>query len=274
MTFAPSALMNDGRTIPVIGFGLWQVPNDVAVDATLVAIESGYRHLDTAAVYENESGVGEAIARSGIPREELFVTTKVWNTDHGYDQAMAAMDRSLAALGLDHVDLYLVHWPSPATGNYVETWRAVLAMKEQGKTISVGVSNFHPHHLERIIGEFGVVPVLDQVELHPNLQQRDVRSFNASHGIITEAWSPLASGELLDDPTITAIAARHGVSTAQVMIRWHLQLGHVVLPKSVTPDRIRQNIDVFGFNLDAGDLAAIGEMDKGKRTGPNPDEFM
>ena len=266
--------MNDGRTIPVIGFGLWQVPNDVAVDATLVAIESGYRHLDTAAVYENESGVGEAIARSGIPREELFVTTKVWNTDHGYDQAMAAMDRSLTALGLDYVDLYLVHWPSPATGNYVETWRAVLAMKEQGKTISVGVSNFHPHHLERIIGEFGVVPVLDQVELHPNLQQRDVRTFNAGHGIITEAWSPLASGELLDDPTISAIAARHGVSTAQVMIRWHLQLGHVVLPKSVTPARIRQNIDVFGFNLDAGDLAAIREMDKGKRTGPNPDEFM
>ena len=274
MTFAPSALMNDGRTIPLIGFGLWQVPNDVAVESTMVAIEAGYRHLDTAAVYENESGVGKAIVRSGISREELFVTTKVWNTDHGYDQAMAAMDRSLAALGLDYVDLYLVHWPSPATGNYVETWRAVLAMQEQGKTISVGASNFHPHHLERIIAEFGVVPVLDQVELHPNLQQREVRRFNASHGILTEAWSPLASGELIDDPTIRAIADRHGVSTAQVMIRWHLQLGHVVLPKSVTPERIRQNIDVFGFNLDAGDLAAIAQMDKGKRTGPNPDEFM
>lgn len=274
MTFAPSALMNDGRTIPLIGFGLWQVPNDIAVESTMVAIEAGYRHLDTAAVYENESGVGKAIVRSGISREELFVTTKVWNTDHGYDQAMAAMDRSLAALGLDYVDLYLVHWPSPATGNYVETWRAVLAMQEQGKTISVGVSNFHPHHLERIIAEFGVVPVLDQVELHPNLQQREVRRFNASHGILTEAWSPLASGELIDDPTIRAIADRHGVSTAQVMIRWHLQLGHVVLPKSVTPERIRQNIDVFGFNLDAGDLAAIAQMDKGKRTGPNPDEFM
>ena len=274
MTFAPSALMNDGRTIPTIGFGLWQVPNDVAVEATVTAIEAGYRHLDTAAVYENEAGVGEAIARCGIPRDELFVTTKVWNTDHGYDQAMAAMDRSLALLGLDYVDLYLVHWPAPDTGDYLNTWRAVLAMQEQGKTISVGVSNFHEHHLERIIAEFGVVPVLDQIELHPNLQQRPLRNFNAQRGILTEAWSPLASGELLDDPTITSIAAKHGVSTAQAMIRWHLQLGHVVLPKSVTPERIRQNIDVFGFNLDQQDLAAIAAMDKGKRTGPNPDEFM
>lgn len=273
MTFAPSALMNDGRTIPTIGFGLWQVPNDVAVDATLTAIEAGYRHLDTAAVYENEAGVGEAIARCGLPRNELFVTTKVWNTEHGYDKTLAAMDRSLGLLGLDYVDLYLVHWPSPATGNYLETWRAVLALQEQGKTISVGVSNFHVHHLEGILAEFGVVPVLDQIELHPNLQQRELRNFNAGHGILTEAWSPLASGELLDDPTISAIAAKHGVSTAQTMIRWHLQLGHVVLPKSVTPERIRQNIDVFGFNLDQQDLAEIAAMDKGKRTGPNPDEF-
>jgi len=274
MTFAPSALMNDGRTIPTIGFGLWQVPDDVAVDATLCALEAGYRHLDTAAVYENEAGVGTAIARSGLERGELFVTTKVWNTDHGYDQTLAAMDHSLGLLGLDYVDLYLVHWPSPATGNYLETWRAVLALQEQGKTISVGVSNFHPDHLERIIAEFGVVPVLDQIELHPDLQQRELRAFNAQRGILTEAWSPLASGELLADPTITAIAAKHGVSTAQAMIRWHLQLGHVVLPKSVTPERIRQNIDVFGFNLDRHDLRAIADLDKGRRTGPNPDEFM
>lgn len=274
MTYAPSALMNDGRTIPVIGFGLWQVPDDVAVEATLTALEAGYRHLDTAAVYENERGVGAAIARSGLPRGELFVTTKVWNTEHGYDQTLAAMDRSLSLLGLDYVDLYLVHWPSPETGDFVQTWRAVLALQEQGKTISVGVSNFHAHHLERIIDEFGVVPVLDQIELHPNLQQRPLRSFNAAHGILTEAWSPLASGELLADPTVTAIASKHQVSTAQVMIRWHLQLGHVVLPKSVTPERIRQNIDVFGFTLDGDDLAAIAAMDKGQRTGPNPDEFM
>jgi len=273
MTYAPSALMNDGRTIPTIGFGLWQVPDDVAVDATLTAIEAGYRHLDTAAVYENEAGVGKAIARCGLARNELFVTTKVWNTEHGYDKTLAAMDRSLALLGLDYVDLYLVHWPAPTTGNYLETWRAVLALQEQGKTVSVGVSNFHVHHLERIIAEFGVVPVLDQIELHPNLQQHPLRAFNAGHGILTEAWSPLASGELLQDPTITAIAAKHGVSTAQAMIRWHLQLGHVVLPKSVTPDRIRQNIDVFGFTLDQQDLADIAAMDKGQRTGPNPDEF-
>ncbi|MBU6246093.1 MAG: aldo/keto reductase [Actinomycetales bacterium] len=267
-------MMNDGRTIPLIGFGLWQVPDDVAIDATLAALQAGYRHLDTAAVYENERGVGTAIARSGLPRDEIFVTTKVWNTEHGYDQTLAAMDRSLSLLGLDYVDLYLVHWPSPATGDFVQTWRAVLALHEQGKTRSVGVSNFHAHHLERIIDEFGVVPVLDQIELHPNLQQRPLRSFNAAHGILTEAWSPLASGELLADPTIGAIASKHQVSAAQVMIRWHLQLGHVVLPKSVTPERIRQNIDVFGFTLDAQDLAAIAAMDKGQRTGPNPDEFM
>ena len=270
----PSITLNDGHSIPQIGFGTWQVPDDVVAAATLEALACGYRHIDTAAVYENERGVGEAIARSGLSRSELFVTTKVWNTDHGYDATMRAFDASLALLGLDYVDLYLVHWPSPATGDYLSTWRAVVALGEQGRTRSVGVSNFHVSHLQHIIDEVGVVPAIDQIELHPWLPQAEILAFNAEHGIMTEAWSPLASGELLSDPILTAIAAKHGRSTAQVMIRWHLQLGNVVLPKSVTPARIRENIDVFDFALDADDLAGIATLESGRRTGPNPDEFM
>ena len=274
MSTVPSLAMNDGRSIPQIGFGVWQVPDDVVTEAALEAFRCGYRHVDTAALYYNEGGVGQAIARSGIPREELFITTKVWNTDHGYDNTMRAMDKSLGLLGLDHVDLYLIHWPSPATGDFVETWRAVLALQEEGRTLSVGVSNFHVPHIRRIVDEFGVLPVLDQVELHPWLPQTEIREFDAAHGILTEAWSPLASGGLLAEPVLAAIGARHGKSSAQVMIRWHLQLGNVVLPKSVTPARIRENIDVFDFVLDADDLAAIASLENGHRTGPNPDEFM
>jgi 2,5-diketo-D-gluconate reductase A len=274
MSAIPSLTLNDGRSIPQIGFGVWQVPDDIVTDATLAAFECGYRHVDTAALYYNEGGVGRAIAASGLPRDELFITTKVWNTDHGYDNTMRAMDKSLGLLGLDHVDLYLIHWPSPATGNYVDTWRAVLALAEQGATTSVGVSNFHVPHLQRIIEEFGVIPAVDQVELHPWLPQSAVRAFDTENGILTEAWSPLASGGLIDEPALVAIGAKHGKSSAQVMIRWHLQLGNVVLPKSVTPSRIRENIDVFDFELDASDLAAIAALENGHRTGPNPDEFM
>jgi len=274
MSPVPSLQMNDGRAIPQLGFGVWQVPDDVVTDATLAAFECGYRHVDTAALYYNEGGVGRAIAASGLPRDELFVTTKVWNTDHGYDKTMAAMDKSLGLLGLDYVDLYLIHWPSPATGDYVDTWRAVLALQEQGKTVSVGVSNFHVPHLRRIIDELGVLPVLDQVELHPWLPQSEVRAFNAQHGILTEAWSPLASGGLLDEPSLAQIGAKYGKTPAQVMIRWHLEIGNVVLPKSVTPERIRQNIEVFDFGLDEEDFAVIAALASGKRTGPNPDEFM
>ncbi len=270
----PSLPLLDGHAIPQIGFGVWQVPDDVVTDATLVAFEAGYRHVDTAAVYENERGVGEAIRRSGLPREDLFITTKVWNTDHGYDATLRAFDASIALLGLEYVDLYLVHWPAPKTGDYVETWRAVLELQRQGRTRSVGVSNFHVPHLTRIIDEFGVLPVLDQVELQPWLPQTAIRDFNAERGILTEAWSPLASGELIGDPVLGGIAAKHGKSTAQVMIRWHLQLGNVVLPKSVTPARIRENLDVFDFELDAADLAAIASLESGRRTGPDPDEFM
>jgi 2,5-diketo-D-gluconate reductase A len=274
MTSVPNLDLNDGRAIPQIGFGVWQVPDDVVVDATLSAFEYGYRHVDTAAVYENERGVGEAIARSGLPREDLFVTTKVWNTDHGYEATLRAFEKSIGLLGLDYVDLYLVHWPSPGTGDYLATWDAVLALRDRGVTRSVGVSNFHVPHLETIIERFGVVPVVDQVELHPWLPQAEVRAFNAQHGILTEAWSPLASGQLLDDPSLDAVGAKYGKTPAQVMIRWHLELGNIVLPKSVTPDRIRQNIDVFDFGLDEEDFAVIARLESGQRTGPNPDEFM
>ncbi len=274
MPTVPSLLMNDGRLIPQIGFGVWQVPDDIVVDATLTAFAAGYRHVDTAAVYENERGVGEAIARSGLTRDEIFLTTKVWNTDHGYDQTLRAFDKSTHLLGVDEVDLYLVHWPAPTTGNYLQTWRAVLALHEQGRARSIGVSNFHEPYLSSIIAETGVVPVVDQIELHPWLPQAPLRSFTADLGILIEAWSPLASGELIDNPQLIEIAAKYAKSTAQVMIRWHLQLGNVVLPKSVTPDRIRQNIEVFDFELTPEHMAAIDDLANGHRTGPNPDEFM
>ncbi len=274
MPTVPSLLMNDGKLIPQIGFGVWQVPDDIVVDATLTAFAAGYRHVDTAAVYENERGVGEAIARSGLTRDEIFLTTKVWNTDHGYDQTLRAFDKSTHLLGVDEVDLYLVHWPAPTTGNYLQTWRAVLALHEQGRARSIGVSNFHEPYLSSIIAETGVVPVVDQIELHPWLPQAPLRTFAADLGILIEAWSPLASGELIDNPQLIEIAAKYAKSTAQVMIRWHLQLGNVVLPKSVTPDRIRQNIEVFDFELTPEHMAAIDDLANGHRTGPNPDEFM
>jgi 2,5-diketo-D-gluconate reductase A len=274
MPTVPNLLMNDGRLIPQIGFGVWQVPDDIVVDATLTAFAAGYRHVDTAAVYENERGVGEAIARSGLTRDEIFLTTKVWNTDHGYDQTLRAFDKSTHLLGVDEVDLYLVHWPAPTTGNYLQTWRAVMALHEQGRARSIGVSNFHEPYLSSIIAETGVVPVVDQIELHPWLPQAPLRSFAADLGILIEAWSPLASGELIDNPQLIEIAAKYAKSTAQVMIRWHVQLGNVVLPKSVTPDRIRQNIEVFDFELTPEHMAAIDNLANGHRTGPNPDEFM
>lgn len=269
----PSLEMNDGRSIPQIGFGVWQVPDDVAVDATLTALEAGYRHIDTAAVYENERGVGEAIHRSGLARDDIFVTTKVWNTDQGYDRTMRAFEKSTGLLGLDQVDLYLVHWATPARDLYSDTWRALIALHEEGRARSIGVSNFHVPHLERIIAEYGIVPVVNQIELQPWLPQHELRAYDAEHGILTEAWSPLASGELIADETLAAIGAKHGKSTAQVMIRWHLQLGNIVLPKSVTPSRIRENIEVFDFALDDDDMATIASLECGRRTGPNPDEF-
>ena len=273
MTFAPLVEMNDGRSIPVIGFGVWQVPDDVVVDATLKALEVGYRHIDPAYLYLNERGVGEALRRSGLDRDDIFVTTKVWNTDHGYDETLRAFDKSTGLLGIDEVDLYLIHWPTPARDIYLDSWRALIRLREEGRARSIGVSNFHEAHLRKIIDETGVIPAINQIELHPWLPQAHMRDIDARLGIKTEAWSPLGSGRLIDDPVIAEVAAKHGKSPAQVMVRWSLQLGNIVLPKSVTPERIEQNIDVFDFVLDDADMAAIATLESGRRTGPNPDEF-
>ena len=273
MVFAPTTVMNDGREIPVIGFGVWQVPDDVVAEATLSALEVGYRHIDTAYLYYNERGVGEALSRSDVDREDIFVTTKVWNTDQGFDETLRAFDKSTGLLGIDEVDLYLIHWPTPARDLYVDSWRALIRLREEGRARSIGVCNSHEAHLARIVEETGVIPAINQIELHPWLPQKALRDDDTRLGIKTEAWSPLGSGRLIGDPTIGAIATKHGKSAAQVMIRWSLQLDNIVLPKSVTPERIAQNIDVFDFALDDADMAAIATLESGRRTGPDPDEF-
>ncbi|RSS60278.1 aldo/keto reductase [Streptomyces sp. WAC01280] len=260
--------------MPQLGFGVWQVPDDEAAAAVSTALEAGYRSIDTAAIYQNERGTGQAVAASGIPREELFVTTKLWNSEQGYDATMSAFDASLDKLGLDHVDLYLIHWPLPEKDAYVDTYRAFEKIHADGRARAIGVSNFLPEHLERLIGETSVVPAVNQIELHPQLQQTASREAHARHGIATEAWSPLGQGKgLLEVPAIVAIARKHERTPAQVVLRWHLQLGNVVIPKSVTPSRIRENIDVFDFTLDPEDLAAIAALDENRRIGPDPAEF-
>lgn len=271
MSSYPTVTFHDGQSIPQLGLGVWQTPNDTAVTAVQAAIEAGYRHVDTAMIYDNEVGVGEGIRRSGIDRKEIFVTTKLWNSDQGFDSALKAGGQSLKRLGLDYVDLYLIHWPAPRRGLFVDSWRALIRLKEEGRARSIGVSNFPAELLERLIGETGVVPVLNQIELHPRFQQRALREFHAKHGMATESWSPLGQGKLLDDPAITAIAAKHKRTPAQVIIRWHLDSKLIVIPKSVTPSRIVENFQVFDFNLDADDLAAIGKLDSARgRIGPDP----
>jgi 2,5-diketo-D-gluconate reductase A len=266
-----SIALNDGHSIPQVGLGVWRTPQNVADSAVHAALAGGYRHIDTAAAYENEVGVGKGIRSSGVARSDIFVTTKLWNADQGFDTTMEAFDQSLARLGLDYVDLYLIHWPAPHKDRYVDTWRALVRLKEEGRARSIGVSNFGASHLDRIIGETGAVPVLNQIELHPRFQQRALRETNTKFGIATESWSPLGQGALLTDPTIASIAVKHGRSPAQIVIRWHLENGLIVIPKSVTPRRIAENIDVFGFGLDAGDLAAIAKLDSPDgRIGPDP----
>ena len=268
-----SLTLNDGHLIPQLGLGVYKVADDLAAETVQVALDAGYRHVDTAALYENEVGVGQGLTRSGVPREDVFVTTKVWNDRHGYAETLKAFDESLTKLGLDYVDLYLVHWPAPKQNRYVDTYRALETIRATGRARSIGVSNFHPHHLDRLLAETEVVPALNQVELHPWLPQTEVRMYDAVRGIRTEAWSPLARGRAIGNPTLDAIGARHGKSAAQIVIAWHLALGNIVIPKSVTPERIRANIDVFDIVLDPQDLSAIAALENGERTGKDPDDL-
>ncbi|MFE1290274.1 aldo/keto reductase [Streptomyces sp. NPDC058751] len=269
----PTVTLNNGVEIPQLGFGVFQVPDDATTAAVTAALETGYRSIDTAAIYGNEAGVGRALAASGLPREELFVTTKLWNADQGYDATLRAFDASLAKLGLDHVDLYLIHWPAPARDLYRDSWRAVERLAEEGRVRAAGVSNFQPGHLLRLMEGSTLIPAVNQIELHPGLQQAELRAFHAGHGIATEAWSPLAQGAVLGDRSVGDLAARYGKSPAQVVLRWHLQLGNVVIPKSVTPARIRENFDVFDFALTDEEMRSVAALDRGLRTGPHPDEL-
>jgi 2,5-diketo-D-gluconate reductase A len=274
MSNIPHVTLNNDVSMPQLGFGVFQVPDADTEPAVTTAIEVGYRSIDTARIYGNEEGTGRAIKSCGVPREELFVTTKLWNADHGYDSTLRACEASLDRLGLDHVDLYLIHWPMPTRDRYLDTWRAFERLLADGRARAIGVSNFLPEHLTRLMDAGDVVPAVNQIELHPYLQQTELRDFHAEHGIVTEGWSPLGQGQgLLDDPQLTSIAAKHGKTPAQVALRWQLQLGNVVIPKSVTPSRIAENFAAPDFELDADDLAAIAALDRGKRYGPDPATF-
>ena len=268
----PSIRLNNDVDLPALGFGVYQLSDHDVEAAMHVAIEAGYRGFDTAAVYGNERGVGAAVRSSGLPREELFVTTKLGNTDHGYDAALKAFDSSRKRLGLDYVDLYLIHWPLPRRDAYVETWRALEKILADGQARAIGVSNFEIPHLERLLRETEVVPAVNQIELHPGLQQPALRGFHEKHGIVTEAWSPLARGRGLDSEVITTVARKHGKTPAQVVLRWHIEMGHMIIPKSATPSRIRENIDIFDFELDEQDIAGFATLESGDRHGAHPND--
>jgi 2,5-diketo-D-gluconate reductase A len=269
----PSLTLHDGVEIPQLGFGVFQVPPEDTRGVVEQALDAGYRHIDTAAAYRNEKGVGEAIAASGLAREDLFVTTKLWNSQQGFETTLAAFDASLGRLGFDYVDLYLIHWPVPSEDRFVDTWRAFERIHEEGRARTIGVSNFRVEDLERLAAETEVQPSVNQIELHPRLQQSELRAWHADHDIVTEAWSPLAQGELLDEETLGAIAERHGRTPAQAILRWHLQLGNVVFPKSATPERIRENIDLFDFELSDAEMSEFERLDRGERIGPDPGTF-
>nr|WP_166639717.1 aldo/keto reductase [Amycolatopsis sp. SID8362] len=274
VTSVPVIELNNGVRMPQLGYGVFQVPDDETATAVKAALDAGYRSIDTAAVYGNEKGVGQAIAESGLSRDELFVTTKLWNSAQGYDSTLKAFDESMAKLGLEQLDLYLVHWPTPQRDKYLDTWKAFEKLYADGRVRAIGVSNFQPAHLERLTDAADVVPAVNQVELHPYLQQQEVREFDAKHGIATEAWSPLAKGgSLLGDPVVAELAVKHSRTPAQIVLRWHLQLGNVVIPKSVTPARIAENFDLFGFTLTEEEVESLTPLDRGERTGPDPDSF-
>jgi 2,5-diketo-D-gluconate reductase A len=269
----PNVRLGDGIEIPQVGFGVFQVPPDETQRAVEDALAAGYRHIDTAAAYRNERGVAAGIAASGVPRGEIFITTKLWNTEQGFESTLAAFDKSIEALDTEQVDLYLIHWPVPARDLFLDTWRAFERIHTEGGARSIGVSNFRVADLERLASEAETQPTVNQIELHPLLQQVELRAWHAEHGVATEAWSPLAQGEVLKDDTLVTIAAHHERTVAQVILRWHLQLGNVVIPKSVTPARVRENLDIFDFELTEDDLAAIARLDAGHRTGPDPASF-
>ncbi|MFP9138299.1 aldo/keto reductase [Devosia sp. XGJD_8] len=269
MAQVPNITLNDGKTIPQLGFGVWEIPNSSVAKTVVTAIEAGYRSIDTAQGYGNEEGVGQGIVDSGLPRDELFITSKLRTKDQGYDATLKSFMGSLDRLGLDYLDLFLIHWPVPKHDRYSDTWKAFVQLQRDGRIRSIGVSNFLQDHLERIIGDSGVVPAVNQIELHPEFQQRDVRAFHSQHNIAIECYSPLGRGQVLGNDIIGRIAARHGTTPAQVIIRWHVQQGLIAIPKSVRPERIKANIDVFGFALDDDDMAAIAKLDRpdGKMVG-------
>jgi 2,5-diketo-D-gluconate reductase A len=275
MTAVPSIELNDGNHIPQLGFGVFQIDPADTAEAVAAALEIGYRHIDTAEMYENEAGVGEGLRASGLDRGDVFITSKLTNAAHAPDAARAAFDDTLRALGTDYVDLFLIHWPLPMLDeDYVETWRVMEELERSGRARSIGVSNFEGEHLERLAAETDVVPAVNQIELHPRFTQDELRTYHAGHGIATEAWSPIGQGQgLLDDPLLAELGKKYGKTPAQVVLRWHIQLGNIVFPKSMHPERMRENIDIFDFELSAADVEDITVLNKNERTGPDPDKF-
>jgi 2,5-diketo-D-gluconate reductase A len=275
MPLAPNIILNDGIAMPSLGFGTWPLNDSEAADAVTLAIASGYRMIDTASIYGNETGVGEGLRRAGLPRDELFVTTKVRGADQGYDATLRALEQSLQRLGLDHVDLYLIHWPLPAKDLYVDTWRALETLRAAGKTRSIGVSNFTPAYIDRLLAETGATPSVNQIEMHLEFAQAEQRRYNQRHGIATQSWSPLGRGsDVLTHPVLQQLAAKHDKSPAQIALRWHVQSGAVPIPKSQHAQRMKANLDVFDFVLDASDMAALAQLDAGARLGGDPDTHV
>src|SRR5690349_14947536 len=274
MTQVPTIRLNNGVEIPQIGFGVFKVPEGDTAATVRAAFDAGYRHIDTAQMYGNEEGVGQALAESGLSRDEVFLTTKLNNDGHGYDASLRCLEESLEKLGTDHVDLYLIHWPRPHDDRYVDTWRGFEKAAAEGKTRAIGVSNFTIEHLDRLAAETETVPAVNQVELHPRFAQSKLRAYHREHGIATEAWGPIGQGKgLLDDPVLAELAEKYGKSPAQVVLRWHVQLGNIVFPKSMRPERMRENLDVFDFELAPADEQAVSALDAGARQGPDPNRF-